>query len=452
MGHERKTAARPLKTLDLTFFAHHTGANEGRSNLLSGVPVTRIADLRQHLRSSGTQGPITAQAVDDVVQRLDDDGVVRGRGREQLLKLRHEFHDQFTAAALSSLDAALGLPASDLRSSVDGALTQAHQEVRMAVDDATSVVQGLQQEVAQLDAQNKQKQADIQALVTRIEQRKKTLQNTRNRQRNVGLLAAFFGVPAVAAVSLVQMYDTDATLTSLQGKLDGAKRDQARLQTRSAQVKQRKQTMQAKLDTLTTLQSTLEAKWQAAQSSSTTPGAGVPAHVAHVLRGDADALGLGRALVDNLQQQAAVWTTLRDDAAGLGVDLDTTLRQVTDLATQAELWVQQAEARLLDTVEMLVSPDPTQAATSWLNAKRAKMTKGLLQQLHVSVDDYAKRMAQKAAPNDDALQKALFDWLSGTLKGRDMGRVPQLPVPSAVRDLQATTPDVTALMHWLSRQ
>jgi len=77
---------------------------------------------------------------------------------------------------------------------------------------ATSVQ--LQKDIKGLEAANKAKMGEIDRLVRDIESRKADLKREYNNKRNIGIFAIFAGVPALGALSLIEMQRDDARLNS----------------------------------------------------------------------------------------------------------------------------------------------------------------------------------------------------------------------------------------------
>jgi uncharacterized protein YoxC len=241
------------------------------------------------------------------------------------------------------------------------------------------------------------------------------------------MLGILMGVPAVGAVSLVQMMDDDSRLQSLNRDLDHATTEQARLQHKAATYADNTDALRANLDVLRKKEIALRATLDAAPA----PGDGpLPAHKMRLLNDGADALATSKKLLGNLQEQIATLEQIRDAAGELGRDLDGVIDDLRKKEAKANKLVAQSEKELMDLVRIVTSPDPEQAATKWMTRTVAKRTEAVLKQLGLSVKAYAADLAKRAVPgSDDAskqLRKQLSSWLLKRVSGQDAGRAPRL--------------------------
>lgn len=236
------------------------------------------------------------------------------------------------------------------------------------------IIQTLETEIASLEASNGVKSAEVNQLVSQISQRKSELEQEYDRKRNIGLVGAFFGVPAVAALSLIEMQRDDARLSELQRRLDQAQADQSRIASKLASYKQLKLLVETQVAALRLTEAALRLKQIASPSAAPE---GTPEDVGLALL-SAETLAGQRASLANLNRQRQLLTALRDAASSLGADLDQVIARLQQEVERAEQLVEASRKATLSLIRTVSSPDPEAAAIDRLRGMgRAELERAL---------------------------------------------------------------------------
>ena len=246
---------------------------------------------------------------------------------------------------------------------VDDATARVIADARAATERSIVAIRGqldeTSQEISSLENANAAKQQTANGLVAQIQSRQQQVKANYDRTRTIGILGALFGVPAIAAMSVVQMYDQDAMLKQLNAQLASAQADQARVAAQIAAQQHEKDVLELKLRVLR----------RGAAKLSATPAA--PLAVTPGMEALAAAkaqLDARTALLANLRDQLSVLQQIRADAAGVGVALDAEIAALQESVAKAEKIVAASNKELFELVKALVAPDPQAAATKWLNS------------------------------------------------------------------------------------
>ncbi|MBK7864793.1 MAG: hypothetical protein IPJ65_40565 [Archangiaceae bacterium] len=242
-------------------------------------------------------------------------------------------------------------------------------DAEAALRDARRLVDGLGTEIDRLERSNTGKAAQVTALTQQIAQRKSELQREYDRKRNVGLVGALFGIPAVVALSLIEMQRDDGRLSQLQRELDAAQADRSRIQSRLTQYGQLKRDVEAQV-------SVLERRLTAVKTPDALPS-GTPARVRRVIT-SAERLERSAAQLQTLGEEARLLTSVRDAARELGFDLDATLGRLNAATQHAEQLVADSRRDTLTLLKAGLSPDPGAAAMKALEGLARAELKGAL--------------------------------------------------------------------------
>ena len=259
-------------------------------------------------------------------------------------------------------------------------LQQLDARLRDAIALAEARVAALSADLAKLERDLPGKQAEIDALVARIDQRRREVQADYDRQRNNALIFAFFGVPAGFYISLAQAFDSDSALRQLEADRASAVREQSDMRARQADYTTRRDGLRTRLATLVEAKRALVALL----ASQRTPRP-APAGLAAIDWAEVDRLAfrvdiLARVL-GNTRSQAALLDEMVTLAQGQSDALDRAVRALRQLAADADRAAAESRTDALTLLKILLSGDPTAAARSFLEDRLAARARAALSTL-----------------------------------------------------------------------
>lgn len=262
----------------------------------------------------------------------------------------------------------------------------------------TKVVVRLSRELEGLEEQNTGKLAEADRLVAAIAEREAELETEHRRQRRIGMVGAFMGLPAVVGLSLVELKRTDGRLTQLRSTLASAQAEQQRLHGR----------MDAYVRVKASVVASIERLRSSAQASLPPLPRGTPQSVRKVFA-QVEQTSVQAQALRALQQERQLLTELREDAGALGADLSQALARLkTDLSAAARaLGESQAGTRVL--IESLLSEDPNAAALEQLRGQARQVVEKRLRPV------VARLVAPAPAALRPELSKRLLSAMTGGL-------------------------------------
>lgn len=310
-----------------------------------------------------------------------------------LAAVRDDYEAQFTSGGKVSFERAVAVALMPTGVSAAGVREATSHTVGLLREK----IAALGDEIRGLEANNTQKAAQVSRILEQIESRKAQLQGQFERKRNIGMMAAMFGMPMVAKASLLMMIDDDARLRSLRGDLQAAQADKSKIDQQLRDYQQLKTTLGWQLREL-------EVAAAALKNAS-------PANVVGDVAVAAARLNEGEALVQNLKSQVALLEQLRDAAGAIGVDVDDLLHRVTLQLVRAETLVEQSRKATFNLIELVTSKDPEAAAQKWVDKTLATRTKAVLRrhglQAGAFIDHLVKQAFPKGGPAAELLRNEL---------------------------------------------
>ncbi len=269
--------------------------------------------------------------------------------------------------ASAKQQAGVAMPLWSLDAVADVLLNPTGFDARAGLADARAVVDALNREIRSLERSNTSKALQVTSLISQIEARTDELRDAHRRKRNIGLIGAMFGYAPVVALSLVEMQRDDSRLRQLNRDLTTAQADQSRIQNSLAQYQVLKATVLLKI-------ADLEAATPAAPDAIP---ADLPSRTTRVLSAT-ERLATATAELDNLKQQAALLTTVRDAGLAIGLDLDATLQKLNAAVARAEQLVADSRKATLELVLVMLDKDPGAAALRRLEGMARAQLKAAL--------------------------------------------------------------------------
>lgn len=280
---------------------------------------------------------------------------------------------------------------------------------RAAVDVARAEVVHLKQTIADTEKANGAKRAEVDRLVRSIGDRKRDIEDERDRKYRTGMVFALFGVPAGVAVSLHQMMQDDGRLRQLEGDKREAEATRDRLELRATGHRQLVAKLQPKLDALEKVAAKLEAGLEQA------PRAVAPRH--RPVADSAARMRTQEKLLFNLRKQVALLGSMRDSAQGLSSNLDGAIEQLDQKVAEAEKLVEASRKDFERLMKIATAKDPNAAAQDYLRKLVADRTRKLMEQLGLSMNRYIDRLVKDAFPNGGPAAAELRRQLKKSLGG-----------------------------------
>jgi hypothetical protein len=282
---------------------------------------------------------------------------------EHFLKLRNGLiEDRFSKKGAS--DPVVHKP--QIEAAEDGrigraALRPKHADPSPAVKAARELVEKLDAEIKKLEKRNAAKVDEIDELVLHINDRIDVISWRR-------MLTAFIGFgfnlgPMVGLSSMIQMRKMDRRLDQLCAELEGVEKLQNGVEDELARYAAQRAAAQLALDQLRKTEDDIARASQVSED--------LPKPIQKVLHGIHRLRNEG-ALVENLNAQIKILTSLRDAAEKLGIHLDDLIAELKKAAKKAD---QAAKASLQDLfalVKIAVNPNPDQAARDFLDGELKK--------------------------------------------------------------------------------
>lgn len=263
-----------------------------------------------------------------------------------------------------------------------------------AIEALTARVTALHEEIGALEAANAAKSAAVHQLIAQIDARKAEIERARENKRMIGIFGALLGAPAVAAVSLVQMYEDDGRLRSLNASLATAQAERAQLEAKLASHQATRAAIQRELGALEQAQVKLEHALAAEPPAANTPGFVKVAAAA-------GSLERARKLEANLREQVRLLERLRDSASAIGGELDQLIAGLKGQLAEATQMAAEAERSLFELIKVVTAKDPQAAAEKWLGKKVSKMTEKLMSELGLSMKGFIRDLVKEAFPGQE---------------------------------------------------
>lgn len=290
-------------------------------------------------------------------------------------------------------------PGTGLRVTPEGRLFVLQRRTDRSIGHTREQVGRVEREVNRLETAAAEKRTTCGVLCSQITDRKRELERQRERSRNIGLIGALFGVPAVAAVGLVQMYDNDSSLRDLNARLSNVQSEQRQIEHKIATHEQSKAVLGQRLRELRTAENRLVHDIAGLTVSLRTQANSL-AHAR--LR-----LDTSRSLLGNLRSQVATLEPLRASAAELGISLDSHLRYLHGELAHAERLVQSSQRAYLDFVAGMLVRGPNRAAQQWLTRRVTGEVTARLQEAGLG-KEAAKYLAKRLIPARNPQAQAEF--------------------------------------------
>ena len=254
-------------------------------------------------------------------------------------------------------------------------------------------IEDIKAQIDHLEIANTEKQQTSLELISQIDTRTNEIRSNQSRKRTLGILGALYGMPAVAAVGLVQVIQDDGRLRDLNARLAIAHTEQADIQARIARHVATKASLTVELDKLRVIEGEL------ATRASALHDAGPPTSLEQAQA----RLGLSRGLLGNLRTQVSILGSVHASAADLGVKLDDHVAHLRLDVAQAEKLVDESTKAFVELLEIMLKKNPNAAAGKWLNKQVTKLVAQKLQAAGLgkpAADMLAKRMFPKASDQD----------------------------------------------------
>jgi hypothetical protein len=279
-----------------------------------------------------------------------------------------------TGAACSSPEAGkgegeafdLGRPSEEGKTDGDTPLLSSAELRRLeraledAIEAAEAHIAELTRDIEKLESDNQAKAMEIQAIIDRINGRKREIEDQYNSNRNLCLVCLFLGCAPICFVTLAQQIDQDAEIRTLNERL-------------AAAYQERKATL---VEKVSALQTHKEHLLRLLQRGTAQPRAGLEAYPE--LAAQAGRVDMLTEVLDDSHQQIALLGEIRELAQALSDKLDAALANVTGLATAADALLQRMRDDTLEILRLLVAPSPAAAVEAWLEREVARRTRELL--------------------------------------------------------------------------
>ncbi len=287
--------------------------------------------------------------------------------------------------SLDEPDFALGEPGK-----ADGVASgEDRQRIERAFDEAVaageSTVAQLEAEIATLEAGHRQKQAEADALVTAIANRRAELEENYNDNL---LLCALFPNPLTCV--LANYLANDSTLTSYEKQLADARTEQARIASELAEYGTKRDGIRTRVDQLRAGKLELLAMLRAEAPPSAPPPLLAESPAA------ANALWRVSAMEQvqvKLNAEVLALVELRNLAVGVSTALDQSLSTLRKLEANVDQLVLNQRKQFMELLAGLASGDPAAAATKFLNQQIAAKTRMLLNGLGWPMNEFAVFLA-----------------------------------------------------------
>ena len=260
-----------------------------------------------------------------------------------------------------------------------------------AVSASEQTIAKLEAEIAKLEQQHAQKQAEADALVSRIAARERELEDNYNRNL---LLCAFFPNPATCI--LANYLANDSTLSSYKNQLAAARAQQQQIMQKVAEYRAKRDVLRAKLtmvrDAKTRMLSLL-------RNGTTVP---VPAELTDAATATAyQRVQVMQKIENAISTEIALLVEIRNAAVELSNALDQSLATLRSLEQSVDKLVEKQRKAFMDLLFGFLSGDAAAVADKWLEDVLAAKTREMLDKLGWPASEFARYLVESRGNGGD---------------------------------------------------